>query len=281
MPSSRSLRRATTTTVAPRRANLMGCRLADARRCARDQDAFAVEVDVGVGPAGRTSAAGRSVVACWPAPARRPAVAVGFYSPAESMNRDESGAFAGSVWVWRSRESSIPGSAKPPEAVGWQQVSDALASAELYWLTTVRDDGRPHITPLVGAWVDGALVFCTGPEEQKAQNLNHSTAVAVTTGVNTWNDGLDVVVEGNAQRVTGVDILTKLADVIREKYNGDSDSRRPTTASATPTKVATLTSRMSSASRPPKCLRSRSHRTGRRRSASRAPGTRQVLDRGL
>jgi hypothetical protein len=111
------------------------------------------------------------------------------------------------------------------EPVSWQQVSDALASAELYWLTTVRSDGRPHITPLVGAWVDGAwgFLFCTGPEEQKAQNLNHSTAVAVTTGVNTWNDGLDVVVEGNAQRVTGIDRLTRIADAIREKYDGDWD----------------------------------------------------------
>ncbi len=97
------------------------------------------------------------------------------------------------------------------EPVSWQQVSDVLAAAELYWLTTVRRDGRPHITPLVGAWVDDAFVFCTGPEEQKAQNLNHSTAVAVTTGVNTWNDGLDVIVEGNAERLTGRDRLTKLA----------------------------------------------------------------------
>lgn len=109
------------------------------------------------------------------------------------------------------------------EPVGWQQVSDALAAAELYWLTTVRKDGRPHITPLVGAWVDDAFVFCTGPEEQKAQNLDHSTSVAVTTGVNTWNDGLDVVVEGDAERVTGRETLTKLADVIREKYHGDWD----------------------------------------------------------
>ena len=109
------------------------------------------------------------------------------------------------------------------EAVGWEQVSDALTAAELYWLTTVRKDGRPHITPLIGAWVDDAFVFCTGPEEQKAQNLNHSTSVAVTTGVNTWNDGLDVVVEGEAERVTGRETLTKLADVIREKYRGDWD----------------------------------------------------------
>ena len=109
------------------------------------------------------------------------------------------------------------------EAVGWQQVSDTLTSAELYWLTTVRKDGRPHITPLVGAWVDDAFVFCTGAEEQKAQNLGHSTSVAVTTGVNTWTDGLDVVVEGDAERVTGLESLTKLADVIREKYRGDWD----------------------------------------------------------
>jgi general stress protein 26 len=109
------------------------------------------------------------------------------------------------------------------EPVGWQQVSDALAAAELYWLTTVRKDGRPHITPLIGAWVDDGFVFCTGPEEQKAQNLAGSRAVAVTTGVNTWNDGLDVVVEGNAERVTGRAVLTPLADAIREKYRGEWD----------------------------------------------------------
>jgi hypothetical protein len=105
----------------------------------------------------------------------------------------------------------------------WSQVADALARAGLYWLTTVRKDGSPHTTPLVGAWVDNGFVFCTGPEEQKAQNLAHSTAVTVTTGVNTWNDGLDVVVEGNAVRVTGLDPLTRFADAIREKYHGDRD----------------------------------------------------------
>jgi general stress protein 26 len=109
------------------------------------------------------------------------------------------------------------------EPVSWQPVSDALTAAELYWLTTIRTDGRPHITPLVGAWVDNSFVFCTGPEEQKARNLEHGTAVAVTTGVNNWQDGLDIVVEGNAERVTGRDTLAKWADAIREKYHGDWD----------------------------------------------------------
>jgi nitroimidazol reductase NimA-like FMN-containing flavoprotein (pyridoxamine 5'-phosphate oxidase superfamily) len=111
------------------------------------------------------------------------------------------------------------------EPIGWRQVGDALAAAELYWLTTVRKDGHPHVTPLIGAWVDDGFVFCTGPEEQKAQNLAASAAVAVTTGVNTWNDGLDVVVEGNAERVTGRQTLTRLADAIREKYRSEWDFR--------------------------------------------------------
>ena len=46
-----------------------------------------------------------------------------------------------------------------------------LEGAELYWLTTVRADGRPHVTPLIGVWHDGAVHFCTGPREQKARNL--------------------------------------------------------------------------------------------------------------
>lgn len=27
---------------------------------------------------------------------------------------------------------------------------ELLAAAELYWITSVRSDGRPHVTPLVG-----------------------------------------------------------------------------------------------------------------------------------
>ncbi len=46
-----------------------------------------------------------------------------------------------------------------------------LEASEIFWLSTVRRDGRPHVTPLPAMWLDGALHFCTGPEEQKAKNL--------------------------------------------------------------------------------------------------------------
>ena len=58
----------------------------------------------------------------------------------------------------------------------WQQTLAALEAGELFWVTTVRADGRPHVTPLVAVWLDDALHFCTGPEEQKARNLEREPA---------------------------------------------------------------------------------------------------------
>src|SRR5215204_4005513 len=103
----------------------------------------------------------------------------------------------------------------------WSDAVRVLEQAELYWLTTVRSDGRPHVTPLIGVVEGKAMHFCTGLEEQKARNLEHSAQVALTTGNNTWARGLDVVVEGTAVRVTDRDALQQLADAIEAKYGSD------------------------------------------------------------
>jgi PPOX class probable F420-dependent enzyme len=109
---------------------------------------------------------------------------------------------------------SEPGAAATP----WEETESALERAELYWLTTVRADGRPHVTPLVGVLHDGAVHFCTGTGEQKARNLERSNRVALTTGTNTWASGLDVVVEGTAVRIADEDALRRLADDYVAKY---------------------------------------------------------------
>jgi hypothetical protein len=82
----------------------------------------------------------------------------------------------------------------------------------------VRADGRPHVTPLIGVMQDAAMHFSTGLGEQKARNLEHDTHVALTTGTNTWAQGLDVVVEGVAVRVTDNETLQRLADAYEAKY---------------------------------------------------------------
>jgi nitroimidazol reductase NimA-like FMN-containing flavoprotein (pyridoxamine 5'-phosphate oxidase superfamily) len=106
----------------------------------------------------------------------------------------------------------------------WEDIEALLRSAQLYWIITVRTDGRPHAVPLVGVWYDGTFAFCTGSDEQKQRNLdaNHQVAVTTgTTGVNGWDSGKDVVVEGMAQRVTDSDALQALADAWFAKYGED------------------------------------------------------------
>ena len=115
-------------------------------------------------------------------------------------------------------------------ATPWEDAAQVLERAELYWLTTVRADGRPHVTPLVGVFHDGAVHFCTGLDEQKARNLEHNRQLAVTTGNNAWAEGLDVVVEGTATRIDDDAALQPLAQAATwpggRPSTGRPDSRR-------------------------------------------------------
>ncbi|MFE0512571.1 pyridoxamine 5'-phosphate oxidase family protein [Streptomyces sp. NPDC058964] len=103
-------------------------------------------------------------------------------------------------------------------APAWSEAEELLRAAELYWISTVRPDGRPHVTPLPAVWADGALYFCTGPEERKARNLERNPHVVLTTGTNTWDEGYDLVVEGEAVRVSAEGRLRGLADAWEAKY---------------------------------------------------------------
>jgi general stress protein 26 len=106
------------------------------------------------------------------------------------------------------------------QATPWETTRRALETAQLSWITTVRVDGRPHVTPLVAVWLDDALHFCTGPGEQKARNLAANPHVVLTTGGNQWDQGLDVMVEGVAERVTDPAALNRLAAAWATKWDG-------------------------------------------------------------
>jgi hypothetical protein len=76
------------------------------------------------------------------------------------------------------------------------------------------------VTPLVTVWLDDTLYFTTGATEQKGHNLLSDSHVVVTTGCNRWDDGTDVVVEGDAVRVTDTARLQELAAAWRGKWDG-------------------------------------------------------------
>lgn len=107
-------------------------------------------------------------------------------------------------------------------ATAWAEAAGQLEKAEIFWLSTVRPDGRPHVTPLLAVWLDGALHFCTGASERKAKNLARNAHCILTTGCNMLNEeGLDLVVEGEAVRLTDESKLQRVTDAYESKYGSD------------------------------------------------------------
>jgi Pyridoxamine 5'-phosphate oxidase len=64
-------------------------------------------------------------------------------------------------------------------------------------------NGRPHVRPLPAMWLDGALHFGTGLDEQTGRNIGRNPNCILTTGTNSYWQGLDVVVEGRLTSPTG------------------------------------------------------------------------------
>jgi general stress protein 26 len=105
--------------------------------------------------------------------------------------------------VARSRPYA-PGYGIPSHSRGmlsWEHVEGRMATARNYWVATVRPDGRPHVTPVWGLWVNGAFYFGVAPTTRKARNLTQNANVVVHL-----EGGEDVVIlEGVAQVVTDPD----------------------------------------------------------------------------
>ena len=100
----------------------------------------------------------------------------------------------------------------------WVDAHERLEKAEIYWLTTVRPNGRPHVTPLVAVWFETAFYFCTGRRERKALNLVHNSHCIIMTGCNDLSQGLDLVIEGDALLVRDEARLQIVADMFASKY---------------------------------------------------------------
>ena len=98
----------------------------------------------------------------------------------------------------------------------WSRPLDILATdtpkADLtFFVATVRPDGRPHSAGVGGVWVDGALYFTSGPGTLKSRNLATNPACSVSVRLS----GIDLVLEGEAHRVTDASTLARLAAVYR------------------------------------------------------------------
>ena len=84
------------------------------------------------------------------------------------------------------------------DLLDWAHAERRLEQAHSYWLATTSPNGRPHVTPLWGVWMDGALYFDGHPQTRWARNIAANPAVCVHL-----ESGDDVVIlDGLAEDVT-------------------------------------------------------------------------------
>jgi hypothetical protein len=99
----------------------------------------------------------------------------------------------------------------------WDRARDAVAGRSpehgvTHFLGTIRPDGRPHAAGVGGLWLDGDLYFTSGPGTRKSQNLAANPACTISVRV----EGIDLVFEGEAARVTDTETLERAAGMYRE-----------------------------------------------------------------
>ena len=102
-------------------------------------------------------------------------------------------------------------------ALPWSRPRDRLAAKVpgpniTFFVGTVGPDGRPHAAGVGALWLDGDIYFTSSPMTRKARNLSANPACTVSASL----EGIDIVLEGKAVRVTDGPALERAAARFRE-----------------------------------------------------------------
>jgi hypothetical protein len=89
------------------------------------------------------------------------------------------------------------GSAPAPDAM----------NSRTTWLSTINEDGSPHVTAVGALWLDGTFWFQTGAGTRKGRNVARDPRCSIAVSVR----DADVVIEGDAARVTEPGALARIA----------------------------------------------------------------------
>jgi hypothetical protein len=96
------------------------------------------------------------------------------------------------------------------DPIPWSRALEALESGhptQTTFLATTRPDGRPHVAGVGAVWDSGKVYFVSGAGTRKSRNVAHDAHCAIAMPYT----GIDLVVEGRAERVTDDETLQRLA----------------------------------------------------------------------
>jgi hypothetical protein len=100
--------------------------------------------------------------------------------------------------------------------LNWSTIEGRLVESLHYWMATTRPDGRPHVVPRWGAWIDQALYYDGSPETLHARNAARNPACTLHIG-----DGQEaVMLDGTtaASEPVGAEMGSQIAAEIGRKY---------------------------------------------------------------
>lgn len=103
----------------------------------------------------------------------------------------------------------------PEGMMDWSWADAQLTKSHNYWIASTRADGRPHVAPVWGVWIDGALYFGSERSAIKARNLAARPDVIVHL-----ESGDDVVIaEGRAVEVKEAATMATVGPAFVAKYD--------------------------------------------------------------
>jgi pyridoxamine 5'-phosphate oxidase-like protein len=107
------------------------------------------------------------------------------------------------------------GYGNPKKRLAWADVRRDLEDAPVYWVASTRPDGRPHVVPRDGIWLDDTWYYGGSPDTVHNHNLKHNKSLVMHIG-----DGMKaIIVEGDVEHVhPPQDIAERLAEVNNRKY---------------------------------------------------------------
>ncbi len=97
----------------------------------------------------------------------------------------------------------------------WAAVRERLEQAPRYWLVTLRRDGRAHVVPVDGLWLDDAWWYGGSPATLHQRNLEHDPRVVV----HLEDTMAAVILEGSMRRVVPpAEQARRLLEASKAKY---------------------------------------------------------------
>ena len=103
----------------------------------------------------------------------------------------------------------------PTERLEWADVERKIADAPVYWIASTRPDGRPHVIPRDGTWLDDGLYYGGSPQTVHYRNITQNPNIVVHVG-----DGMEaIMVEGAVEiEKPSKEFAQRLADASFAKY---------------------------------------------------------------